>query len=221
MAAGRLAEYDSRQAINRLKITEAHWRWAQHRQLIPAPDATEGRWLRATVEAIDVTRIRRELPDGPIGNHEAANRIAIALGTPNPPGGPDHVKAFTVRRFIARGLLVALSWDGTCVHPAQVARLCRRATLRRLVDEETPLGPDQSAARLGIRRSDWDHVVRLGWIKPTEWRKVEFGTSKAGAVDVPIYRSGDVDKIPGQHRRVDWERVQSLGKGQRSPLAKL
>jgi len=221
MAAGRLAEYDSRQAINRLKITEAHWRWAEHRRLIPAPDATEGRWLRATVEAIDTAKIRRELPDGPIGNYEAASRIAAALGTPNPPGGPDHVKAFTVRRFIGRGLLVALSWDRACVHPGQLDRLCRRTTLRRLVDEETPLGPDQSAARLGIRRSDWDHIVRLGWAKPVDWQKVQFGSSKAGAVDVPVYRSGDVDAIPRRRKAVDWEQLRGLGKGQRSPLAKL
>ena len=217
----RLTEYYAEQAAKRLHVTTAQFRWAQHRKLVPPPDASEATWLRATVEAMDRAKIERALPEGSIGLGWAANLIADALGIPNPPLGPANVKRFTVERFIARGLLLSLAWDGSEVNPAQVARLCLRKNIWDLIDQETPLGPDQSATRLGIRRADWDHIVRLGWIKPAEWRKVQFGSSKAGAVDVPIYRSGDVDAIPRRRKAVDWEELRGLGKGRRSPLAKL
>ena len=39
------------------------------------------------------------------------------------------------------------------------------------------------------RRTEFDHMVRLGWIKPAESIEVRFGTSRAGAVDVALYRT--------------------------------
>jgi len=220
MPRGRLAEYHPVQAAKLLHVTDAQFRWAQHAKIVPPPDATEQTWLRATVEAMDAAKIVRALPQ-PVTAGMAADLIAASLGIPNPPMGKPFVKAWTVERFVNRGLLLRLAYSPCEVNPAQVAKLCLRKDIWDLLAAETPLGPDQSAARLGIRRSDWDHIVRLKWIKPAGWQSVQFGTSKAGAVDVPIYRSGDVDKIPGPRRRVDWERVRALGKGQRSPLAKL
>ncbi|OUC93636.1 hypothetical protein CA983_36140 [Streptomyces swartbergensis] len=61
----------------------------------------------------------------------------------------------------------------------------------------------------------------LGWIKPTEWREVRYGTSRAGAVDVPIFTTASVDALPETHPEVDWEQLRSVGKGRRSPLAAL
>lgn len=29
-----------------------------------------------------------------------------------------------------------------------------------------PLGPDQAVVRLGVRRCDFDQMVRLGWLAP-------------------------------------------------------
>ncbi len=220
MPRGRLAEYHPVQAASLLHVTDAQFRWAQHAKLVPPPDATEQTWLRATVEAMDAAKIVRALPQ-PVTAGQAADLIAASLGIPNPPMGKPNVKTWTVERFVARGLLLRLAYSPCEVNPAQVARLCLRRNIWDLLAAETPLGPDQSAARLGIRRSDWDHVVRLGWIKTVGWQKVQFGTSKAGAVDVPIYRSGTVDAIPGKHRKIDWEHLRGLGKGQRSPLAKL
>jgi hypothetical protein len=220
MVRGRLTEYHPCQAAKLLHVTDAQFTWARHAKLVPPPDATEKTWLRATVEAMDPAKIDRALPQT-VTAGQAADLIAASLGLPNPPLGRPVVKAWTVERLAARGLLLRLSWSPLEVNPAQVARLCLRKNIWDLLAEETPLGPDQSAAWLRIRRTDWDHVVRLGWITPVDWRKVQFGTSKAGAVDVPIYRSGDVAAIPRQHRRVDWEQLRGLGKGQRSPLAKL
>ena len=220
MVRGRLTEYHPCQAAKLLHVTDAQFTWARHAKLVPPPDATEKTWLRATVEAMDPAKIERALPQ-PVTAGQAADLIAASLGLPNPPRGRPVVKAWTVERLAARGLLLRLSWSPLEVNPAQVARLCLRKGIWDLLAEETPLGPDQSAARLGIRRSDWDHIVRLKWVKPVDWRKVQFGTSKAGAVDVPIFRSGDVDAIPRQHRTVDWKQLRGLGKGRRSPLAQL
>lgn len=222
---GRLAEYHPHQAAKLLHVTEAQFAWAQHAKVVPPPDGSDGgslgrMWLRATVEAMDPERIRRACPE-PVTAGMAANLIAASLGLPNPPLGKPVVKTFTVERFVKRGLLLRLAYSPVEVHPAQVARLCLRRDIWDLIAAETPLGPDQSAARLGIRRADWDHIVRLKWIAPVEWRSVQFGTSKAGAVDVPIYRGGDVDALPGRRKAVDWEQLRGLGRGQRSPLAKL
>ncbi|GHE70082.1 hypothetical protein [Streptomyces capitiformicae] len=41
----------------------------------------------------------------------------------------------------------------------------------------------------------------LAWIKPTEWREVRYGTSWAGAVDVPAFTTASVDA----HPEVEWE----------------
>lgn len=61
--------------------------------------------------------------EGPAG----ADRIADALGTPNPTtyGEKANVTAFVVRRFIDRGLLADLSAnpEGTLHHPDQVAEV--------------------------------------------------------------------------------------------------
>ncbi|MEU0008223.1 hypothetical protein ABZ079_29170 [Streptomyces sp. NPDC006314] len=62
--------------------------------------------------------------------------------------------AFVVRRFVDRGLLADLSAnpDGTLHHPNQAAEVCRREDLADLVAADTPLEPEQAAARLGVRR---------------------------------------------------------------------
>ncbi|MFB6809867.1 hypothetical protein [Streptomyces sp. NPDC056387] len=40
--------------------------------------------------------------------------------------------------------------------------------LPALLDLHVPLGPDQAARRLGVRRADRDQIAgRLGWLEPT------------------------------------------------------
>jgi hypothetical protein len=51
--------------------------------------------------------------------------------------------------------------------------------------------------------------------------EVRFGTSRAGAVDVALYRSADVDALPAAHPEVDWAQLRAVPKGRRSPLAAL
>jgi hypothetical protein len=51
--------------------------------------------------------------------------------------------------------------------------------------------------------------------------EVRFGTSRAGAVDVALYRSADVDALPAAHPEVDRAQLRTVPKGRRSPLAAL
>ncbi|WP_335939974.1 hypothetical protein [Streptomyces sp. PTD5-9] len=217
----RLTEYDERQAAGRLRVAITAFRWAVHAGIVPRPDGPGSTWSRAAVEAMDRDAIAAGLPGDPLSGRQAADQLAEALGTPNVPGEPPAVTAFVVRRFMAAGLLTELSAnpDGSLVNPSQVAEVCTRPDLAELVAAASPLGPDQAAARLGVRRTEWDHMVRLGWITPAEWREVQFGTSRAGAVDVPMYRVADVDALPAAHPEVDWSALRTVGKGRRSPLA--
>lgn len=219
----RRTEYDAGQAAKRLKVPAAAFRWARHTGLIPAPDASSCQWSRAAVEALDADAIRAAMPSPPISGGAAADRIADALGTPNVIGQKANVTAFVVRRFVDRRLLVDLSAnpDGTLHHPDQVDQVCRRKDLADLVAADTPLGPEQAAARLRVRRADFDHMVRLGWVRSPQSIEVRFGTSRAGAVDVALYTTADVDAIPATHPEIDWEQLRTVEKGRRSPLASL
>ncbi|MER7111161.1 hypothetical protein [Streptomyces sp. NPDC000229] len=219
----RRTEYDESQAAKRLRVPAAAFRWARHSGVIPAPDAGAGQWSRAAVEAMDPDVIQASLPREPISGGVAADRIADALGTPNQPGEKANVGTFVVHRFIDRGLLKDLTAnpDGVLLNPDQVDAVCQREDLPDLVAADAPLGPNQAAERLGVRRTDFDHMLRLSWVKPAEWREVRFGTSRAGAVNVPMFRTADIDALPAAHPEVDWEKLQAVSKGQRSPLAAL
>ncbi|KOG86796.1 hypothetical protein ADK38_29040 [Streptomyces varsoviensis] len=163
------------------------------------------------------------MPTPPISGSAAADRIADALGTPNPTayGEKANVTTFVVRRLIDRGLLTELSAnpDGSLLHPGQVADVCRREDLADLVAADTPLGPEQAAERLRLRRADWNHLVRLGWARSPQSIEVRFGTSRAGAVDVALYTTASVDAVIPAHP--EWEQLRTVEKGQRSPLAAL
>ncbi|MFF3343632.1 hypothetical protein [Streptomyces flavidovirens] len=219
----RRTEYDASQAAKRLKAPAAAFRWARHTGLIPAPDVSSSRWSRAAVEALDADAIRAAMPSPPISGGAAADRIADALGTPNVISEKANVTAFVVRRFVDRGLLVDLSAnpDGTLHHPGQVAEVCHREDLADLVAADTPLGPEQAAARLRVRRADFDHMIRLKWVRSPQSIEVRFGTSRAGAVDIALYTTASVDAVPAEHPEVDWEQLRTVEKGRRSPLASL
>jgi hypothetical protein len=165
---------------------------------------------------MDADAIRAAIPREPIAGSVAADRIAVALGTPHPTGYGEraNVTAFVVRRLIARGLLTELSGnpEGSLVNPDHVDAVCQREDLADLVAANTPRGPDQAAERLRVRRVEFDPMRTLGWIKPTEWREVRYGTSRAGAVDVPMFTTAAIDALPGAHPEVSWEQLAVSGK---------
>ncbi|GAA2433430.1 hypothetical protein [Streptomyces glaucus] len=124
-------------------------------------------------------------------------------------------------QLVDRGLLVDLSAvpAGTLHRPGQVDQVCRREDLAALIAADTPLGPEQAAARLRVRRIGIDWMVRLGWIRSPQSIEVRFGANRAGAVDVALYATASVDAIPAARPEVDWEQLRTMGKGRCSPLA--
>ncbi|MEU7068468.1 hypothetical protein [Streptomyces sp. NPDC046161] len=173
---------------------------------------------------MDADAIRAGLPDV-LSGHGAADRLAAALGTPNlaPGQGPAQVTVFAVREMVKAGFLTDLSGDPAqpALHAEQVAALAARPGLARLLAEAVPLGPDQAAVRLGVRRSTWDHVVRLGWVRQAQEVRVRFGAVRGGTVRIPLYRVDDIDRLPADHPEVDWPALRAVPRGRRSPLASL
>ncbi|MCX4784621.1 hypothetical protein [Streptomyces sp. NBC_01264] len=218
--------YDRDQAAARLGVPRPEFRWAAASGVVPTPDAGPGLWSRAAVEAMDAEAVRACLGDGPLFGWQGAARLAEALGTPNPDpgcGGPKAVSVAALVELAKDGLLTTLSdrVNELLLAPAEVDALAARPDLRRLLAHAAPLGPDQAAQRLRVRRTDLDHMARLGWLLPTETVRVKFGAARGGTVRVPLYRAGDVDRIPEEHPEVDWPALRALGKGKRSPLARL
>ncbi|MFB7032552.1 hypothetical protein ACFCXG_38510, partial [Streptomyces sp. NPDC056295] len=62
-----------------------------------------------------------------------------------------------------------------------------------------------------MRRVEFDWMVRLKWIRPAEWAEVKYGTSRAGEVDVPLYRTTDIDALPDAHPEAGWEELRQVG----------
>ncbi|MEU9485955.1 hypothetical protein AB0D83_20205 [Streptomyces decoyicus] len=170
----------------------------RHIGLIPEPDVGSWRWSRAAVEALDAAAVRASEPRVLVSPWQAGNLLAL-------------------------GLLLELSRDHKYpkLNPDQVAELSARADLPEILARETPLGPQQAADRLGVRRVDFEWMRRLGWIEPVSYGRVQFGATKAGAAHVSRFSTGHVDDLPQQHPEIDWPALRTLSKGQRSPLAAL
>jgi hypothetical protein len=109
------------------------------------------------------------------------------------------------------------------IEPGRFGRLARVDVEALAADEELDerlraarlLGPDQSAERLEVRRTDFDYCVAAGWIEPQTYVSSRVGRQRW--VDVPLFRAGDVDRLlqlPG----VDWEAVRAVRPGEPSPL---
>ncbi|MFC8494781.1 hypothetical protein ACFUJU_29100 [Streptomyces sp. NPDC057235] len=213
--------YDVYGAAGRLRVSVAAWRWAVASGVVPAADAGRGEWSRAVVEAADAEGVRAALR-GPADAWRAAERLTEALGEPLPFGRPP-VTATAVGHLVRAGLLAYLGGDVDTpdVHPDQVATLARRRDLPALLDRHVPLGPDQAARRLGVRRTEWDQVVRLGWVAPVGTVTVDFKRARGGVTEVPLYSGEAVALLPLTRPSVDWRALRTLAPGRRSPLAAL
>ncbi|MFJ6354809.1 hypothetical protein ACIQKB_35800 [Streptomyces sp. NPDC092046] len=212
--------YDEQAAAGRLGVPVAAWRWAAGSGLVPPADAGPGQWSRAAVDATDAEGVRAALR-GPMAAGQAADRLTEALGQPLPRCRP-RVTAAAVGHLVKAGLLVWLGGEAACpdVHPDQLAALARRRDLPALLDRHVPLGPDQAAVRLGVRRVDYDQIVRLGWISPVTSVMIDY-KSHGGWTKVPLYSGVDLALLPVLRPGVDWEALRTVPAGRRSPLAGL
>ncbi|MEU4358758.1 hypothetical protein [Streptomyces virginiae] len=212
--------FDESEAAGRLRVPVAAWRWATGSGLVPAADVGPGRWSRELVEAADPEAVRAALR-GQVGAGWAADRLTEALGTPLRRCRP-RVTAAAVGHLVRAGLLVYLGGEVAFsdVHPDQVNTLARRRDLPALLDRHVPLGPDQAARRLGVRRGDFDAAVRLGFLSPVGTVEVDY-KSHGGWTTVPLYSAQDVALLPVVRPLVDWQAVATVRPGRRSPLAAL
>ncbi|MEU9181655.1 hypothetical protein AB0C90_33320 [Streptomyces sp. NPDC048550] len=188
--------------------------------MVPPTDAGPGLWSRVVVEAVDPEQVRAALR-GPIGAAVAAGLLTQALGEPLPRCRP-RVTASAVGHLARAGLLVRLGGDAAFpdVHPDQVAALARRRDLPALLDRHVPLGPDQAARRLGVRRTDWDQVVRPGFVSPVDTVAIDY-KHHGGVTVVPLHSALDIALLPIMRPWVDWRAVRTVPVGRRSPPAAL
>lgn len=219
MAVVRCEVYDEYGAAGRLRVPVAAWRWATGTGLVPAADAGPGRWSRAVVEACDAEAVYAALR-GPVSAGWAADRLSEALGVPLPRCRP-RVTASAVGRLVKAGLLVYLGGDVEFPDvPDQVAALGRRRDLPALLDRHVPLGPDQAARRLGVRRTDFDAAVRAGLLRPVGVVEVDY-KKQGGVTAVPLFDAEEVALLPKVRPEVDWRAVRRTAPGRRSLLAAL
>ncbi|MFK0142452.1 hypothetical protein [Streptomyces murinus] len=213
--------YDEGDATRRLKVPVAAWRWAAASGLVPPADAGPGRWSRPVVQAVDAEAVRAALR-GPDAAYRAAQRLNEAMGEPWPVGRP-RVTASAIGHLVRAGHLAYLGGDADTpdVHPDQVVALARRRDLPALLDRHVPLGPDQGAVRLGVRRTDFDQVVRLGWVAPVGRVAIDYKRRRGGVTTVPLYSAEQIALLPVTHPEVDWPALRAIAPGRRSPLAAL
>ncbi|MFD9420998.1 hypothetical protein ACFWC9_41080 [Streptomyces goshikiensis] len=104
--------------------------------------------------------------------------------------------AAAVAHLVRAGLLVYLGGEVEFpdVHPDQVNTLARRRDLPALLDRHVPLGPDQAARRLGVRRVDFDAAVRLGFLSPVGTVEIDY-KSHGGWTTVPLYSTFPVGLV--------------------------
>ncbi|MCY0924173.1 hypothetical protein OS965_39740 [Streptomyces sp. H27-G5] len=72
-----------------------------------------------------------------------------------------------------------------------------------------------------MRRTDFDHIVRLGWLSPVGTAAVDYGRAYWGVVQVPLYSAAAVALLPQTRPHIDWRQIRRTGPGRRSPLAAL
>jgi hypothetical protein len=75
---------------------------------------------------------------------------------------------------------------------------------------------DAAARILGLRASDFDHLIRAGLLAHADTARS--GWNKHDVV--LLYRQADLDRI-ARSRRIDWDAVRATSRGHRSPLAAL
>jgi hypothetical protein len=206
----------------RLGLHEWQVRRAADELLIPARDRSRG-WSadladRIAAEHADVGRLRAAIGSMPdMGTWDLAYQLAARYQ------GVD-VSPDTVRELWRRGHLVVRFWDRK--YPVFAGRSIEAMLATLTVEDVTAaaaagvtVSSDQAAERLGIRRTDFDHAVRAGLIRPS--RTVLTGyRSKRNDPGMWLFTVGSVDALAAR-ADVDWPAVRGVRPGGRSPWAKL
>jgi hypothetical protein len=158
----------------------------------------------------DRARTAGTIPD--VGAGRAAEILSDRLGVPVTPAG--------VVELSRRGVLPEVgSYKGW---PLYSGLAIEGFTYPGVATEASSAGQlrtaDASARYLRIRRTDFNHLTRLGLLTPTEWCPGPFDSSHR--CRVPLYRAADLDAVRAD-TRIDWASVRSTQSRRHSPLARL
>lgn len=210
------SRYGPQQLRDLLGLTEWQYHRARQTGALPRPDTAAGRWSKKVAQALHHNRIaiRRHAGTTPdVGETRAAEILTERLNIT--------VHPHAVAELARQGLLLVVGqykdWPLYCGRSLQTWTNIAQVERANIAGER--LTADQAATTLDIRRSDFDHLVRLGWITPGDWARGPY-TAKKHAPDVPLYRADDLVTLltsPG----IDWDTVRATPKGHRSPLATL
>ncbi|UKD50738.1 hypothetical protein L3Q65_00290 (plasmid) [Amycolatopsis sp. FU40] len=211
----RPKDYGPVQICTRLELSTWQVERAVEAGLLP-PAGASGRWPAAVVD--DALARREEivaaagaLPD--MGAYRAAGVLAERFGA--------DVEAEVLLELERRGLVPRVGeYKGHSLY-------CGRA-LEAFADREALLAAaadgrlhtaDGAAEYLRVRRSDFDHLTRSGWL--TEVTRVRSRRQRSReSPAVPLFRTGDLDVLLA-HPAIDWDAVRSTPRGRPSPLAQL
>jgi hypothetical protein len=209
------------QLAERLGLAEWQIERAEREGIIPAKDRSKG-WsadLADELVSLGARRIRTlvgAVPD--MAAWDTARYLESWLGV-------ETVQSDTVRELARASFFTVVSYDRE--YPVFDGRAIEAFSLRddakdiveRAAITGASLMADSAANVLGIRRADFDHLVRAGLIQPVRIGRTGHW-SKSRDPGLPLYRSGDVlDLLDLDH--IDWAAVRATPKGKRSPLAKL
>ncbi|WP_406491696.1 hypothetical protein OG936_00465 [Streptomyces sp. NBC_00846] len=123
------------------------------------------------------------------------------------------------RHLVDRKLFTELSAnpDATPLRPRQVVNVRRRENLAQLLTADTPSG--RSRPQPGTAYTDFDHMVRLGRTHSPQPTDARFKTSRAEAIDIPLYTTASADTVTPAHPEADREQLPTIDKSRCPPLA--
>ncbi|MEJ8654618.1 hypothetical protein WKI65_42960 [Streptomyces sp. MS1.AVA.3] len=206
-----LKSYGPRQFPDRAGLEVWQFERAQRLGLIPKPDMKDWRWSAAAfndaVGRVDtIKRATGTLPD--VGAARAEQYLAERFAMIVRPG--------TAAELARRGHLPVIS--EYCGHPLYCGLTLEAFRDRRKIERASAAGHlhmrDAAAKILGLRESDFDHLVRAGLLTHAATAEGLFDS------EVLLYRQADLDRL-SRSRRIDWSTVRATPKGHRSLLAKL
>lgn len=184
--------------------------------LIPPPDRAQGRWSASVVDGLaeradEIRAAVGSVPD--LGAGRAAEELSGRLGI--------EVTADAVVELAARGLIpVAGEYKGCPLYCGRtVEQFTDTHAVAAAVRDGELLTAAEAARRLGIRRSDFDHLVRARLLEPVTYGRSVFQRRRE-APNVPLYRAGDLTALLVRDG-IDWDAIRATPKGFHSPLAKL
>ncbi|MFJ8158428.1 hypothetical protein [Streptomyces sp. NPDC094468] len=211
MTTAAVKSYGPQQFPDRANLALWQFSRAQRLGLIPSPDVAGGRWSAAVFDdaVARIDTIRQAVGTVPdVGATRAEEHLAARFSIV--------VHAGTAAELARRGHLPVV---GEYRHrPLYCGLALENFRDRRKVERASAAGQlhmrDAAAEILGVRESDFDHLVRAGLLVHSEIVVGQHHTQ------VRLYRQADLDRLTRSHR-IDWPAVHATPHGHRSPLALL